>query len=212
MKQDNRGITLVELIIAVTISLVIMGAATVFIRSAEKGFTNASNTIDLQMESQVLMEQISKWVMESNGVKVEGNKLILYSIPRKVDYADLPDGMSIAEKQAKYPQESTKRVIWEKDGRLYMKEFSGITNPDTDTTPDASLVAEEKCCVGDYVSGFTPILTYVANPSTQTEQPKVKITLKMAEGSEIYELENEFTLRNEWLLAWEGGKRYEEVA
>ena len=74
MKKDNRGITLVELVVAISMAVIVMGAATLFIRSAVNGYRKASDTIDLQMESQVVMEQASTWIMEGNNVKViEGN-------------------------------------------------------------------------------------------------------------------------------------------
>ena len=70
MPNDHRGITLVELIIAIAISTVILGAATLFLGMAHKNYNHASAQIDLQSESQILMEQIGMWVMEGNRVEV----------------------------------------------------------------------------------------------------------------------------------------------
>mgnify|MGYP002578479742 CR=1 FL=1 len=61
MPNDHRGITLVELIIAIAISTVILGAATLFLGMAHKNYNHASAQIDLQSESQILMEQIGMW-------------------------------------------------------------------------------------------------------------------------------------------------------
>ena len=69
MPNDHRGITLVELIIAIAISTVILGAATLFLGMAHKNYNHASAQIDLQSESQILMEQIGMWVMEGNRVE-----------------------------------------------------------------------------------------------------------------------------------------------
>ena len=195
MKKDNRGITLVELVIAMAISVIIMGAATYFMRSAQKSYESAHETIDLQMESQVLMEQLSKWIMEGNGAKADGNMLIIYYIPRKTD-TSLPDGVT-------YDTQAKKRIIWQKDNKLYTKEVDGITDVSTDLTTVYDSDAIELNCVGNYIKEFTP--TVIAGTSGENTA-KVKISLSMAEGKMNYTLENEITLRNEWLMAklWKG--------
>ena len=87
MPNDHRGITLVELIIAIAISTVILGAATLFLGMAHKNYNHASAQIDLQSESQILMEQIGMWVMEGNRVEeldpsVSGVRgIAIYTIP-----------------------------------------------------------------------------------------------------------------------------------
>ena len=189
MKQDNRGMTLVELIIACAVAVIIMGAATYFIRSALNGYETASDTIDLQMESQVLMEQMSTWIMEGNWVKVideaDGSKtLVIYEIPRQVDSSKLPIGVSIN-------QESTKRMIGIEDGKLYMKVVEHIADPYSDpdvgiTTADATL----ENCIGEYVTEFTPVVD-------ASNQDKVTVKLKLQSGTREYELEDMIKVRNE---------------
>ncbi len=189
MKQDNRGMTLVELIIACAVAVIIMGAATYFIRSALNGYETASDTIDLQMESQVLMEQMSTWIMEGNWVKVideaDGSKtLVIYEIPRQVDSSKLPIGVSIN-------QESTKRMIGIEDGKLYMKVVEHIADPYSDpdvgiTTADATL----ENCIGEYVTEFTPVVD-------ASNQNKVTVKLKLQSGTREYELEDMIKVRNE---------------
>ena len=86
VQKDNRGITLIELIIAIAISTIIVGAATFLLSTAQKNYSSASATIDLQSEAQILMEQMGTWIMEGNRVEVNaaGDKLTVYQIPRKV--------------------------------------------------------------------------------------------------------------------------------
>ena len=69
MNRDQRGITFIELVIAIAIASIIMVAATMFLGAAHKNYNNASAQIDLQSESQILMEQIGMWVMEGNRVE-----------------------------------------------------------------------------------------------------------------------------------------------
>lgn len=101
MEKDNRGITLVELIIAITISVIIVGAATLFFMTAQKSYRRAQETVHLQEETQILMEQLASWIMEGNGVKIindaaYGQVLVIYQIPRKTTTA-LPDGMTLED-------------------------------------------------------------------------------------------------------------------
>lgn len=186
MRQDDRGMTLIELVIAVAISVIIMGAATYFIRSALKSYEAASDTIDLQMESQILMEQISTWVMEGNRIKVvDGTNLVIYKIPRKVDATKLPSGVTLPN------QESSKIIIGMLDGKLYRKEVGHIVDPDSDidvgiTSADA--VVEN--CIGEYVTEFSPVIDV-------TNQSKVTVLLKLEAGTQEYQLKNVMKIRND---------------
>ena len=98
MPNDHRGITLVELIIAIAISTVILGAATLFLGMAHKNYNHASAQIDLQSESQILMEQIGMWVMEGNRVEeldpsvsgVRGIAIYNFFPPAEIQITRLP--------------------------------------------------------------------------------------------------------------------------
>lgn len=180
MRNDHRGITFVELLIAMAVSVIIMGAATLFLSSAHKSYNNASNAIDLQSESQVLMEQIGMWVMEGNRVEVNGNKLIIYQIPRKVT-TPLPDGVP--------PKTDTtnKRIIWLSGNKLYMKNITGIINfPTNDPDVDAS-DEDVSNLIGEYVTAFSP---------AKSSDSAVTVSVEMKAGKQKYEIKNEFKVRN----------------
>ena len=133
MRKDHSGITFVELIIAIAISTIIFGAAILFLGMAHKNYNHASAQIDLQSESQILMEQIGMWVMEGNRVEkldpsvsgVEG--IVIYKIPGTPSITN-PAG-------AAAPEAASKRVIWISAGgkKLYTKKMA-VADPKTDTT------------------------------------------------------------------------------
>lgn len=180
MRNDHRGITFVELLIAMAVSVIIMGAATLFLSSAHKSYNNASNAIDLQSESQVLMEQIGMWVMEGNRVEVNGNKLIIYQIPRKVT-TPLPDGVP--------PKTDTtnKRIIWLSGNKLYMKNITGITNfPTNDPDVDAADEVDANL-IGEYMTSFNPV---------KVSDSAVRVEFEMQAGKQKYEIKNVFKVRN----------------
>lgn len=176
MKKDNRGMTLVELIVAIAMAAVIMIAATIFLRSALRSYNSATETIDLQMESQVVMEQIATWVMEGNHVIVEdgGKMLTVQSIPANFSY-------SLGEFTPPAREES-RRVFWKNGKKLYMAELTGSQTVDTDAD------ARDENCISEYIEDFN---------AASLDTDKVKVTIKMKAGGQEYELSDEIALRNE---------------
>lgn len=180
MEKDNKGITLVELLIAIAISAIIVGAATFFLMTAHKNYKEASASIDLQSETQILMEQMGTWIMEGNRVNAESvtvgaakkDKLVIYQIPRTITATD----------------KASKRVIWLSSSRkLYMKKFTGINDPDLDSTDiDTNADEVQENCIGEYVTGFVP----------SVDGAKVSISLEMTQSKESYQIQNDFKVRN----------------
>ena len=189
VQKDNRGITLIELIIAIAISTIIVGAATFLLSTAQKNYSSASATIDLQSEAQILMDQMGTWIMEGNRVEVNaaGDKLTVYQIPRKVT-TNRPTGAETLKTDA------SKRVFWlsnKLNGKtmLYMKKIDGIADPDHDTTDVTDSDATLDNCIGEYVTSFS-----VAKDTSS--DAKVTITLELRQEKQKYIITNEFKLRN----------------
>ncbi len=188
VQKDNRGITLIELIIAIAISTIVVGAATFLLSTAQKNYSSASASVDLQSEAQILMEQMGTWIMEGNRVEVNaaGDKITVYQIPRKVT-TTRPTGAETLK------TDTSKRVFWISNklkGKkmLYMKKFDGIADPDSDTTDvvDADAILDN--CIGEYVTSFSAV--------EDTSKAKVTITLEFRQGTQKYSITNEFKLRN----------------
>ncbi len=177
MKKDNRGMTLVELIVAIAMSAVIMVAATFFLNNALRSYNAAAESIDLQMESQILMEQIATWVMEGSRVIVEdgGGALAVQYIPAEFSY-DL--GLTFTPPQ----KEETRRVFWKNGRKLYMEELAGPQAPDYEAD------ARDENCIGEYIEDFSAV---------SEGADKVRVTIRMKAGTQEYELSSEIALRNE---------------
>ena len=189
MPNDHRGITLVELIIAIAISTVILGAATLFLGMAHKNYNHASAQIDLQSESQILMEQIGMWVMEGNRVEAldpstsGAQGIVIYRIPRKTSVEN-PNG-------AAAPEPASKRVIWlsASGKKLYTKTVA-VADLDTDTTVIVASTDEvQQNLLGEYVTAFTGTV----DTSSQTS---VTVSFQMEYLKQKYEIQNVFKLRN----------------
>ena len=185
--MGNKGITLVELIIAVAISSIILGATTLLVKTAQNDYQYTSETADLQSESQVLMEQLGKWIMEGNRIKVKedvGNpdELTIYYIPRTTD-TKLPSGVV-------QPSEKTKKkVIWVDNGKMYVKSFDNIASVDSDTLTYTQADEKEDNCIGEHIKGF-----YAKTDSSTPDVVNIKLTL--SQGTHKYEVENAIKVRN----------------
>lgn len=189
VRKDQNGITFIELIIAIAISAIIMVAATMFLGSAHKNYNNASAQIDLQSESQILMEQIGMWVMEGNRVVqlepatagVQG--IAIYKIPRKT-LVENPNGAEAAEP-------ASKRVIWiSASGKKLYTKTEAVADPDSDTTVIASDVDEvQQNLIGEYVTAFTGTVDE-DNPTAVT------VSFQMEQLKQNYTIQNVFKLRN----------------
>lgn len=68
--RDNKGITLVELLIALAIASVIMTAVSSMILSAVRMYAKGSTNVELQNEAQTTFALLTDSVMEANGLKV----------------------------------------------------------------------------------------------------------------------------------------------
>lgn len=189
MNRDQRGITFIELMIAIAISSIIMIAATMFLGAAHKNYNNASAQIDLQSESQILMEQIGMWVMEGNRVEAldpstsGAQGIVIYRIPRKTSVEN-PNG-------AAAPEPASKRVIWLSASRkkLYTKT-ADVADPEKDTTVIAANVDEvQQNLLGEYVTAFTGTVD-------ASSQASVTVSFKMQYLKQNYEIQNMFKLRN----------------
>lgn len=199
IRQDNRGLSLVELIIAIAVSTIILGAVTMFIYSAHKSYKLASETIDLQVEAQLLTEQLGNWIMESNEAAVLvhadaiGEVLVLYDIPAN-------NGRNPAEwKPQDYAVPDTnavKRIVWASGGKLFMKKVADIENAEADKTdPLAGIdftaeAAKKENIIGELVQQF-----HVNYDETKAAK-LVSVAFIMQKGSLKYDLQNAFKMRN----------------
>lgn len=175
--------------IAIAISSIIMVAATVFLGAAHKNYNNVSAQIDLQSESQILMEQIGMWVMEGNRVEAldpstsGAQGIVIYRIPRKTSVEN-PNG-------AAAPEPASKRVIWlSASGKKLYTKTAAVADPEKDTTVIAADVDEvQQNLLGEYVTAFTGTVD-------ASSQASVTVSFKMQYLKQNYEIQNMFKLRN----------------
>ncbi len=69
--KNNKGTSLVELLIALMISSIIILMIIFFLNSASKYFRRTSDDVNLQMEAQTIISQLSNLVMEAEHMEIE---------------------------------------------------------------------------------------------------------------------------------------------
>lgn len=70
ISRDNKGTSLLELVIAMAIASIILSILLFFINGAANVFKKANNEVNLQLEAQTTINQISKLAMEAESLAV----------------------------------------------------------------------------------------------------------------------------------------------
>lgn len=71
MKEDNKGFSLVELLIAIAISGIVLTALVLLITQSVKSYGRQTTLAQIQSDADISLNQIQKNVMEANEIKVK---------------------------------------------------------------------------------------------------------------------------------------------
>lgn len=107
---DNRGLTLIELLIAMLITAIVIGMVAMFISVGSRNYSHASREIKLQMQAQAITNQLDDIIIESYWVEA---KILSINVTAYVVYAS-----------------SIINVIffdWDTD-MIYIKDYSSISD------------------------------------------------------------------------------------
>lgn len=220
-KLNNKGLTLVELVIAIAISTIVIGAAAMFLYNAERTYRVAEHAINLQMETQVLMEQLGNWVLDSNqvffvndtasGSEFPSDVLVLYYIPRD-NGKDLASVFpSLFTDYQESDNLATRRIIFCNDGKLYMKEEQNIANASeqyellvkANASAGLFTIGDEEDdtrdnkpenCIGEFVAQFNVTKTDFSVDMSLVDSITISVLAK--QGTQRYLSNDAFTLRN----------------
>lgn len=75
--KDNRGYTLVEMVITMAVMTIVAGVVAILMYNGSKSYTSAKSELDLQMESQTLLAQLNTMIMESNMAHYDDTNKVL---------------------------------------------------------------------------------------------------------------------------------------
>lgn len=84
MCKNNKGFTLVELMISITIFAIVVAAAVGFMVAGSRSYSSMTNRVNLDFESQLAMNQVSDYIIDCNACLYYKNDT-LYVINKNSD-------------------------------------------------------------------------------------------------------------------------------
>ena len=180
MRDNDRGFTLVELIVSIALLGIIAVAAAGFLVTGTRTYTNVNYSVRLQYETQLAMNQIQDYVMNcSQGIAWEGSTLYIVNSDK-------------TEKKISFS--ST-------DGKL---SFGQGIAAETDSVTANDLMAER---VTAFSVTFSPAPTE-QNKTTSATTATVSLTMtrggKSYTGTQTIALRNKPLAANSWSNLWTG--------
>ena len=78
LRKNNRGVTLVELIVSTAILAIVALAASAFMIAGTRAYSSVNHTIRLQYEAQIVMAQLQEYTVDcTDGVAWDGSMLYI---------------------------------------------------------------------------------------------------------------------------------------
>jgi prepilin-type N-terminal cleavage/methylation domain-containing protein len=171
--RNNRGFSLVELLVVVAILTVVGGAIAGFIATSTHSYKNVSNEVDLQEEAQIATNQLKTLLLNAQaGVNFSENNIYIYN------------------------SESRYVITWKADEqKLYYKEEARKVDVASGSyTTEFEEIEEDGSLFAEYVDAF------LATVDTSGQNIVVNLTLHLTKGDRTYQASENVTLRNSILL------------
>lgn len=187
MKVNSKGITIVELMIGIVLFSIIALSVTFFISTGTNMCQNAENTINLQEESQVVMNQILNLCIESNDVQISKPNaddicILIMDTDKTTDEAK-------TERILYFKKSSEKMYYYEVDASTPVGTIDRIRNEIEGKTTDVT----QGQLLGEYLTDVKAKFDI----STHT----VSVELNLAIGEKAMKTSDSIVLRNKYTPA-----------
>lgn len=207
VKLNNRGFSLVELIVGIAILVIVSGAALGFMMTSTKTYKNVSDDVDLQEEAQIVMNQLETMVQNAgkgvnfmykgktitenpaDSVEVEGFSFSASDIDTSavdVDYKIL----YVYNQENRYVitfDVKNNKLMYREEARLKDESGTKFVNSFEDKSGSDALMCE-------YLEDFDVTLT------SNDSKVVLNISLTMEKGVKTHKTNQNFFLRNSILL------------
>lgn len=202
MRKENRGLTLVELMLTFAILSIVLTVATSFMVTGSRSFTKGSADSDLQKEAELTVNQIEDMVIDVNGGltmtdDADKAELVMYHSTQE------PDETGTLE--TKYIKES---VVWEKSGDAIRYSKWNVTYDEGTKTYmiDGAPLADNQL-LAERVSLFEVDLDTVDETASDgtihqiIRSVQIRVGYEHSAGNVDYATSPVITLRNRMLLS-----------
>ena len=195
-KRENKGFSLIELIVVIAIFSVVGVVVGGFLLTASRSYAVSANELDLQEEAQLVANQVQEMILDTSygiayqfvGLDDEGNNLIKYM---ENDAAALPAGSTISRKDLYiYGKDHYYHIFWDKEAaQILLEEYEK-------NAEDKYVLVEGMpttgVLFGEYISDFKVDLSKVASD----RMVSFNITFKKKGSDRDYMVARTVSLRN----------------
>lgn len=177
-KKNNQGITLVEVLVAVAVSTIVVGAIWQFLLVSTRTYSAQKDTTDLQVEVQQAMNQMQNVIIDTN-------RAVVYSVDSGEIGSDFAAPVDAGEKVLEvYSSDKAGKLIWNKEESNVVYEETVVTDGRIDADGwESALLAED-------------VTSFAADVSQVEDNNVLKIKLNFEKKGKSYEATRNITLRN----------------
>lgn len=192
IRKDQKGFTLVELLVAVAIAAIVGGAVLGFMVVGARSFSSTSAEVNLQHEAQLAFNQLQDMIIDTavgidymyGSVETEEN-LVSSEI-------GIPAGAAF-KKLRMYNTDVIYEIVWSRaESRLYYNEYNAIESTDSDGNEIIIKggAKAEKERMADDITDFSVDLTRMESKRI------VRVDMEFSRSEKIYRSSHNITLRN----------------
>lgn len=196
MVKDQRGLTLVELLVALAIAMIVAVSVAAFMIVGARSFTSTSSEVNLQHESQLAFNQLQDLVIDTSlGITyaympADGSAEVKVLADESGGSLLVPTD-ALQKKLYMYNQDVVYVVIWDRaTSRLFYEEYDTRIDADGKVVMDASRVRVTNARMADYLTDFRIDLTRLE------EKRIVRVDMRFEKANKNYEASYNITLRN----------------
>lgn len=204
IRKNQKGFTIVELIIAVAILAIVTLAVCGFIVVGSKSYTSANTDIMLQQEAQLALNQMSDVIIDTtDSISYSvGDASDLQPVLKDSEYAGEATDKSLAVVNRKDDtsnnDNSSYWFYWSKDyEKIYFGEIEGIDAATTDAEIQNKFDSVFDSLDPDSAAVLAEHVTDLSIDISQFEENRVvMISMSLENGNRTYSTSNNVTVRN----------------
>lgn len=198
---NNKGFSLVELMIAVALVAIVGTAVFGFMSVGAKTFTSTSSDVNLQSESQLAFNQMQDIIIDT-AVGIDymyapaGADPDVLTNYNKVMMEDAATATAAGKKLVMYNTDRVYELTWKRDtadpvqSKLYYSEFGALHTGSNTIERDMSNIYANNELMAEYITDFKVDL------SRMKEKRIVRIETTYEKGNKEYSSSHNITLRN----------------
>lgn len=179
---DNRGLTLVELIVAVAISAVALGAIWQFVLVSTRSYESSKTEAELQQEVQQTMNQMQNLLIDTN-------RAVAYYYEDGANYTQMNSDYDTPKDASKrlevYNDDTVAHLEWDKENHQVVYKETSVEKADSENEEDW-----ESAVLAEGVESLALDLSQVE------EKQVLKVKMSFERGNKTYTATRNIAMRN----------------